>query len=179
MVDPKAALADFAKVKYLVRVRTRIEAPKSPLIARNDLVCTLLGIAQTQTIDAAWFPESELLVGRNDLAEYLAYQNSNVGKRPAPPWPLLFGTHMARRGDRLVAWTKGLQFFGSREIYVDEVDVTTDAALRVVSNTGVSLGGGCTMKAGETMSTGDVACRIEEGTWDGAPALRFVPGRAR
>lgn len=174
LIDPKKALADYQGARYSVRVRLRVEAPADRRVCHADLACALLGLDQCCPLAALWLEGPQLLVGRDDLDEYLAYQNTQDGAKPRLPHSLMFAVNLVA-GDRGVqGWTKGLDFFGHPELLVEPGAFEAADAARVLYNSALHVTNGNRYGDGESLSTGSLRCRIEGATSDGEPALRLV-----
>ncbi len=172
VVEPRAALRDLARARFAVQVRTRVERPVALAMAANDLVCTLLGIDRVHPFVAAWFEGPSLLVGRADLTEYLAYQDTRQQATSRTPDSLLFSLVLSGEAP-LTLGTKGLAFFEHPELYAhagsfDPVPVLYNAAAHVVS--------GVTLRPGQTMSMPQGVFRVVAGEWEGHPALQLIVG---
>ncbi len=170
IVDPRAALADLRASRYEVSVLLRIEEPADRRICFNELACTLLGIDRHAPLSALWLEGPRLAVGRRDLSEQLALQDTRDGNAPLPPTSLMFATNLIEQEGRVHGGTRGLDFFGHAELVVDTA--RPEDAARLLYNVGSDIVAGAVYAPGHTLSSGPLRARVEA---TGEPlALRLV-----
>lgn len=159
IVDPKAALSDIRDSRFEIPLLFRIEQQTDARICFNELACTLLGIDRHASMTALWLEGPQLAVGRRDLSEQLALQDTRDGSKPRPTTSLMFSTNLTSRDDRVHGSTRGLAFFGHPELVV-EVTRPEDAA-RLLYNGGAHVTEGASFAPGHTLSSGPLAATVE------------------
>jgi hypothetical protein len=179
LVNPNRAYECFLEANYQVELQFRvIKNIDEPKIAHNEWVAVLLGIFQVFTIDALWFRELGVLIGKEDLEEFTDYANSqDSGSQQFSP-SLAFGTFVSQHGNIITAWSSGLEHFSHKNIFLESERITPMDALRVIFNAGYMVTSEHHYENGETMQVGNVFCKIEAGTLLGEEALRFIPVEA-
>jgi hypothetical protein len=179
LVNPRRAYECFLEASYQVELEFRIiKNIDEPKIAHNEWVAVLLGLFQVFPIDAMWFRELGILIGKEDLEEFTDYANSqDSGSLQFSP-SLAFGTFVAQHGNTVTAWSSGLEHFNHKNIFLEIDGITPMDALRVIFNTGYMVTSEHQYENGETMKVGNVFCKIEDGTLFGEEALRFIPVEA-
>ena|GEM_PF-877853 len=174
-INPKAAWKDVQRASHEIEFVFRIVAESNqPKMAHNELVATLLGIHQAAPLQALWLHSLGVLIGRQDLDEYLAYADSNTEEARAQFAPMLaFGSFVRRDADTLTAWTTGLGHFDHDDLWLEEKGLNPNDALALIFNTGYMITGGHRYPAGDTMETRNVHCRFLQEPFRGKPALRL------
>jgi hypothetical protein len=173
-IDHTAGYADFLQARWQAALQFRvIDDPDAPRAAHNEWVAVMLGIHQAYPLRAVWLHELGVLVGREDLDEYLGYADSHAEAPPQFAPMLAFGVLVQCDGGVTRAWSSGLEHFNHPNLYVEALGLAPRDALRIVFNNSYAITGGSVMSEGDTAQTDDLNCRVEEGVLDGQPALRM------
>lgn len=162
-VNPRKAFRDFQQARYQAELQFCIAPdPGEPRVAHNEWLATLLGIHQLSRLQAVCLRDIDLLVGSDDLDEYLDYANTHTNQtlRFAPM--LAFASVVQQRGDKVIAWSRGLQHFGHADLYVEETGVDPFLALTLIFNTGYMVSCGYRYRAGEQLETEGYHCLLSQ-----------------
>ena len=176
LVNPKRAFADFQESHYQIELLFRIvEDDDEPKISHNEWAAVLLGIYQEHPINSAWFHETGILIGKEDLEEFTSYANTQNGKICQFSPSLAFGVFITQNDDVIKAWSTGLNHFNHKNIFIESKNITPFDAIRVVFNVGYMITGKNQFKENETIEIQDIFCKILSAKLFDEDALKFTP----
>jgi hypothetical protein len=174
LINHKAGFSDFKSSQFQMDLTFRIvEDLDSPIVAHNEFLATLLGIHQVAPITAICLHDLGVIAGFEDIDDYTSYADSSVGSPQFAP-TFAFGTLIAKSNNTIKAWTTGLEHFNHKNIFIEDEYISPLDAMRVIFNTGYQITSKYQFEAGETMESGEIFCKIEDGMLFGEAALKFV-----
>ncbi|WP_348945132.1 hypothetical protein ABHF33_00520 [Chitinibacter sp. FCG-7] len=176
LINPRAALEGFQGSLFQSELLFRVVKDEDqPRVAHNEWAAVLLGIFQVCPINAVWAHQTGVLIGREDLAEYTSYANtqSEEGGQFAPS--LAFGVFCIRDGNLIKAWSTGLEHFSHQNLYVENSLITPQEACQIVFNVGYSITANWRFEVGQTAEAGGFFCKIQAAELFDEAVLQFVP----
>lgn len=174
LINHKKGYSDFQSALFQMDLTFRIvEDLDSPQTAHNEFLATLLGIHQVAPITAICLHDLGVIAGSEDIDEYTSYADSSAGDFQFAP-TFAFGTLITENNKHIKAWTTGLEHFSHKNIFIEDDNISPLDAMRVIFNTGYQISSKYQFAAGETMESGEIFCKIEDGILFGEAALKFV-----
>lgn len=176
LINHSKAFADYKTATYKMELCFRIAAQNNCIIPQQEFVLTLLGIQQEVLIQAMYVHHLGIFIGSEDIEEYTAYVNTQSGIKESIPYPMFFGVLVKNVEDYVQAWTTGLEYFYHKNIILSSPNIAAFDSAKILFNSGMEVIRGRKFKAGETMQTGNLYCKIENTAFDdGIEALAFIP----
>jgi len=171
-IDAKAAYDDFTRATHQCEFRFLILADEDdPDIAHNEIASTLLGIHQLAPMQAVALHYLDMIVGRANLDDYLNYANSHLDQPQQMATMLAFGAFVTEEGEKIRAWTTGLEHFGQTNLLFDSPAGDATEALLTIFGLGHLVVNGRRFAAGEAITSFDLLARFTPAELDDRPML--------
>ncbi|MBB4399775.1 MULTISPECIES: hypothetical protein [Rhizobium/Agrobacterium group] len=174
-IDAKAAYDDLSRATHQCEFRFLIIADEDdPEIAHNEIASALLGIHQVAPMLAVALHYLDMIVGRANLDDYLNYANSHLDQPQQMAAMLAFGTFVMEEGEKIRAWTTGLEHFGQTNLLFETPAGDATEALLTLFGLGHLVVNGRRFAAGEAITSFDLLARFTPAELDARPMLRVV-----
>jgi hypothetical protein len=113
----------------------------------------------------------DMIVGRANLDDYLNYANSHLDQPQQMATMLAFGAFVTEEGEKIRAWTTGLEHLGQTNLLFDSSSGDATEALLTIFGLGHLVVNGRRFAAGEAITSFDLLARFTPAELDDRPML--------